>query len=62
MQFQIDSMACDGCVRGVTAAIRQVDPAATVAADLATRQVQVTSASPREVLARALADAGFASD
>jgi copper chaperone len=60
MQFHIQDMTCGGCVRGVSAAIRSVDPGAEVAADLETRQVQVTTQAPRERLVAALTDAGFA--
>ncbi len=47
-------------MRGVQAAIRSVDPGAEVAADLPTRQVQVTSQAPRDRLVAALTEAGFA--
>jgi copper chaperone len=60
MEFHIHDMTCDGCVRGVRAAIRSVDPAADVTADLATRQVRVASQAPREQLVAALSEAGFA--
>lgn len=60
MQFHIDAMECGGCARGVTAAIRSVDPAAEVKADPATRAVQVVTTAPRERLVVALTDAGFA--
>lgn len=60
MQFHIETMTCGGCVRSVTKVIQSVDPAAKVAADPATRNVDVTSTAPREKLAAVLADAGFA--
>jgi copper chaperone len=59
MQFTITDMTCGGCVRGVTAAIRDVDPAAEVQADLATHLVQVTTTAPRDRLLTALTDAGY---
>ena len=60
MQFHIESMTCGGCVRGVMKAIQSVDPAAAVKADPATHTVDVTTSAPRERLAAALTDAGFA--
>lgn len=59
MQFHIEDMTCGGCVRGVSAAIRSVDPAAAVKADLDTRQVEVQTSAPRDRLVAAIAAAGF---
>jgi copper chaperone len=59
MQFHVENMTCGGCVRGVTRAIQSVDPAAEVAADLATHDVEVKTSAARELLAKALAEAGF---
>jgi len=60
MQFHIENMTCGGCARSVTMAIKAVDPKAEVKADPATHKVEVTSTSPRDRLAAALADASFA--
>lgn len=60
MQFHIEDMTCGGCVRGVSAAIRSVDPGAEVKADLETKEVQVATQAPREKLVAALTEAGFA--
>jgi copper chaperone len=60
MQFHIQDMTCGGCVRGVSAAIRSVDPGAEVKADLETRNVEVQTQAPREQLVAALTEAGFA--
>lgn len=60
MQFHIQDMTCGGCVRGVSAAIRSVDPEAEVKADLETRRVEVQTRAPREALVAALTEAGFA--
>lgn len=59
MKLRVDNMSCGGCVRAVTAAIRAVDPAASVEATLETRDVSVTTAAPRERIVAALAAAGF---
>lgn len=62
MRFHIEAMHCGGCVRGVTKAIQKVDPDATVAADLDSRTVEVTSAKPREAFVPSLEAAGFPAD
>lgn len=60
MQFQIETMTCSGCARGVTKAIQSVDPSAVVNADPTTHVVDVTTTAPRKQLEAVLADAGFA--
>ncbi|MES2915056.1 MAG: heavy-metal-associated domain-containing protein [Pseudomonadota bacterium] len=60
MQFHIENMTCGGCVRSVTKAIQSVDPAAEVSADTATHKVDVKSSAPRERLASALSEVGYA--
>jgi len=60
MQFHIETMTCGGCARGVTKAIHSVDPTAEVKSDPATHTVDVTTTAPRDRLAAALTDAGFA--
>jgi copper chaperone len=47
-------------VRAVTEAVKAADPASQVKADPATRQVEVSSTLPREAVAAALAEAGYA--
>lgn len=59
MRLHIENMTCAGCVRGVTAAVRAIDPAATIAADLDTRHVQLTTDAPLTSVVAALGDAGF---
>ncbi len=58
--FQVQGMTCGHCERAVTQAIQQVDPAATVQIDRASGQVQVQSATPREQLAAAITEEGYA--
>jgi copper chaperone len=60
MQFHIDTMTCGGCARAVTAAIRGVDPAATIKADPPARIVDVETACGEAELRAALTAAGFA--
>ena len=58
--FQVQGMTCGHCERAVTQALQQVDPAATVQIDRASGQVQVQSATPREQLAAAITEEGYA--
>ncbi len=57
--FRVPDMTCSGCVRAVTNAVRDVDAAASVDADLETKQVRVTSAAEADALAAAVREAGF---
>lgn len=59
MQFNIENMTCEGCVRGVSKAIQRVDPNAQVKADLATKKVEVATELPRSAFLPALDEAGF---
>ena len=59
MRFHIEAMHCGGCARGVTAAIRSVDPAAAVEADPPNRIVEVSTSRARADLVAALERAGF---
>lgn len=59
-EFEIKNMSCGHCVGVITKAVKQLDPAATVETDLASKIVKVESGLSREVLVAALADAGYA--
>jgi copper chaperone len=58
-RFTVPDMTCDGCIKAITAAVRRLDPAATVAADLPTHKVEISSSKPAADLAAAIDDAGF---
>ena len=60
MEFNIPAMSCGHCVRAITEAVQQADPAAQVTVDLPTKQVTVQSTQPRDALAHALKEAGYA--
>ena len=60
MQFHIETMTCGGCARGVTKTIQKIDPAADVQIDIDRKDVSVTTSAPRDQIADALTDAGFA--
>ncbi|MGE8213300.1 MULTISPECIES: heavy-metal-associated domain-containing protein [unclassified Stenotrophomonas] len=59
MKLHIESMTCGGCARSVTATVKDVDPAATVDIDLASKEVKIESSQPVEKFTKALDEAGF---
>lgn len=60
LEFDIPSMTCGHCVGAVTQAVKAVDPDAKVEADLPRHQVRVETTAPREAIAAALDEAGYA--
>ena len=58
--FTVTGMTCGHCEKAVTRAILQADPQAQVQIDRTQNRVQVASEQPRETLARAIADEGYA--
>lgn len=58
--FSVTGMTCGHCEKAVTRALKQVDPQAEVSIDRAANQVQVQSDQPRERLAQAIAEEGYA--
>lgn len=59
-EFQVSGMSCQHCVRAVTTAVQTVDPAATVAVDLAAGTVRVDSAAQAARIAGAIREEGYA--
>ena len=55
----VGGMTCAGCVAAVTRAIRRVDAAAGIVADLASGRITVASERPPRDLAAAVEQAGF---
>lgn len=58
--FQVTGMTCGHCEKAVTRAIKQADPQAEVKIDRSQNKVDVQSEQPRETLARAIAEEGYA--
>jgi copper chaperone len=58
--FTVTGMTCGHCEKAVTRAVKQLDPQAEVVIDRAANQVQVQSEQPREALAQAMAEEGYA--
>ena len=59
LEFDIRNMNCGHCVRAVTEALKEVDPGARVEIDLPAKHVRVETATPREQVVSALAEAGY---
>jgi copper chaperone len=58
--FEVTGMTCGHCEKAVTRAIQQLDPQAQVKIDRSHNRVDVQSEQPREALARAIAEEGYA--
>lgn len=58
-QFQVNDMTCQHCVKAVTQAVKQIDPDAHVAIDLARGRVDVQSGGSPERLRAAIDEAGY---
>ena len=58
--FTVTGMTCGHCEKAVTRAVKQADSNAEVAIDRSTNKVEVQSDRPREVLAQAIAEEGYA--
>jgi len=58
--FDVQGMTCGHCERAVTQAVKSVDPAAQVRIDRQAGKVEVQTTQPREQIAKAIADEGYA--
>ncbi len=57
--FTLPDMSCGHCVTAITEALQAVDAQASIAIDRDRKTADVDSTLPREVLATALAEAGY---
>ncbi len=57
--FNVEGMTCGHCVRAVTQAVQNRDPAAEVKVDLAAKQVSVRSELSRDVIAGVIRKEGY---
>lgn len=62
LDLTIPDMTCGGCARGVTAAIKSVDPAAELVIDIDSHKVQVKTSASVEAVKAAVVEAGFTPD
>lgn len=60
-ELNLPGMTCGGCARGVTAAIKAIDPSAEVVPDVASRKVRVTTTADIAAIKDAVAAAGYTS-
>lgn len=58
--FTVTGMTCGHCEKSVTRALKQLDPQAEVKIDRSRNLVEVQSQQPREALAQAIAEEGYA--
>lgn len=58
--FTVTGMTCGHCEKAVTRAVKQADPQAEVKIDRSLGKVEVDSAQPRAVLAKAISEEGYA--
>jgi copper chaperone len=58
-QLLVSDIHCDGCIRAMTGAVRELDDKATLQADLTTKLVRVQSTATDAAVADAIRDAGF---
>ncbi|MES2483089.1 MAG: cation transporter [Pseudomonadota bacterium] len=58
--FDVQGMTCGHCERAVTQAVKSLDPAAQVKIDRPAGKVEVQTTQPREQVAKAIADEGYA--
>lgn len=59
LELDLPGMTCGGCVRGVTAAVRELDADAQVEADLEHRRARITTTAPEAQVREALTEAGY---
>ncbi len=58
--FTVTGMTCGHCEKAVARAVKQLDPQAEVKIDRPQNKVEVQSTQPREALARAITEEGYA--
>ena len=58
--FTVTGMTCGHCEKAVVQAVRELDPQADVKADRTANRVDVQSEQPREALAAAIREEGYA--
>ncbi len=59
LTLSVPDMSCGHCVKAITEAVREVDTAATVSTDLATRTVRIETFAESAKILKSLDDAGY---
>jgi len=59
VQLYIEKMVCNGCIRSVTATVKELDANAVINIDLPQKMVTIQSTQPVDSITLALEEAGF---
>ena len=59
MKYHVPDMSCGHCKASIEKAIATLDPAASVAVDLETKSIDVSTRKPSTAVVATLADIGF---
>ncbi|ODU10714.1 MAG: heavy metal transporter [Rubrivivax sp. SCN 71-131] len=59
LEYDIAKLSCGHCVRAVTEAVQEVDPAARVEVDLGRKHVSIQTQAEAARIVAALAEAGY---
>ena len=59
LELRVDNMTCGHCVKTITQAVRSIDPAAAIEADVGSRRVRIESTHPAPELTRVIVEAGY---
>jgi copper chaperone len=59
MKYSVPDMSCGHCTAAIEKSVKSVDPAASVACDLPSRTVEITSTLSNDDLKRAFQSAGY---
>lgn len=59
LQLKVPTMACSACANTIAQAVKTLDPAAAVEADLKTKLVTIQTVKPESEVKFAIASAGY---
>ena len=59
IEMTINDMTCGGCVGSITRVVQQLDPNASIDADVSTKRVKIESVLSREAVVAAISHAGY---
>lgn len=59
LKLKVPKMACSACANTIAQAVKTVDPAAVVEADIKTKLVTIQSVKPENEVKKAIASVGY---
>ncbi len=59
LQLKVPKIACSACANTIAQAVKTVDPAAVVEADIKTKVVTIQSVKPENEVRKAIASVGY---